>query len=244
METGSSKPFDFGRCSATTLAGNRCKMRAASNEEVCGRHINVPSGQTDLARPDWLEQLVDSDVLEPHDSVSPELSAPAEHQEDFMVRNGLSLRQTTPAIPPSQEWNAKDKIWGAIMLAALLVVVVGIGWLIQQSGGSTEATAASDTTARKSNVPAAYGGGEAWSKPYASTTCADWRGVMSGGQRRTFVSDNLIGLRERNSSARPLPSPAQVEGMLSEIVTGCGAGLEPRESMVLAYFAAEKLYGS
>ncbi len=67
---------------------------------------------------------------------------------------------------------------------------------------------------------------------------------MTAGQQRTFVSDNLIGLRERNTSADPLPSPSQVTGMLSEVSTGCGAGLDPHESVVVAYFAGEDIYGT
>lgn len=132
----------------------------------------------------------------------------------------------TPAPPPARAGAGGGL--GLLVVALVLAVLWAIG------------SAGSDGV----DVPAAYGGGEAWTKAYSSTTCGDWRAVMTPGQRRTYVSDNLVGLRERNGGSTPLPSPRQVDGMLSEVSAGCGAGLTPHESIVIAYFAATDLYGS
>ena len=113
-----------------------------------------------------------------------------------------------------------------------LGIVLAILWAIGRAGGDAV------------DVPAAYGGGEAWTKAYSSTTCGDWQAVMTPGQRRTYVSDNLIGLRERNGGATSLASPRQVDGMLSEVVAGCAGGLSPHESIVVAFFAGGRAYTS
>ena len=209
-------PTDGLSCVAITKAGHRCKLRPRPGTDTCSRH--APS--------------VD-------DSATPIAAAPAGRLSDdevlyaaHVARTEHAAGLTRPARPgtpvaPSTRAGAGGGV-GFVVLALVLAVLWAIG------------NAGSDGV----DVPAAYGGGEAWTKAYSSTTCGDWRAVMTPGQRRTYVSDNLVGLRERNGGATPLPSPAQVEGMLSEVSVGCGAGLAPRESIVIAYFAGEDIYGT
>lgn len=145
----------------------------------------------------------------------------------FAARNVQRADLARPVPPPPARAAGGGK--GSLLAVAIVLAIL---WAVGRAGGDAV------------EVPAAYGGGEAWTKPYSSTTCGDWRAVMTAGQQRTYVSDNLVGLRERNGGATPLPSPRQVDGMLSEVVAGCAGGLSPHESIVVAFFAGGRAYTS
>jgi hypothetical protein len=95
----------------------------------------------------------------------------------------------------------------------MLVAAAAAGLLCSCGGSSTAGSGSSADDVSKYR--------QTWGKPYASTTCAEWKATMAPAQRFAAAADMLTGARNKGDGGTRLPPDSLISTFQSGVTNAC-----------------------